>query len=145
MKAFRIFGRDLGLRKAFIYHFSSIQIKADIRSDHKKLGIYKERWRTQLGKWIGDAQAADCGEADLDPEDEADDDLTPRLPNRLPAWKPMTLEVLFGGAEKPRARKLSTKVMEEEERLMEELADELEDQEPDEGAIEIDSDDEYRA
>ncbi|KAJ6560909.1 hypothetical protein B0H10DRAFT_2240271 [Mycena sp. CBHHK59/15] len=110
--------------------FSSIQIKADIRSDHKKLGIYKE---------------PDCGEADLDPEDEADDDLTPRLPNRLPAWKPMTLEVLFGGAEKPRARKLSTKVMEEEERLMEELADELEDQEPDEGAIEIDSDDEYRA
>ncbi|KAJ6623858.1 hypothetical protein B0H10DRAFT_1943637 [Mycena sp. CBHHK59/15] len=102
-------------------------------------------WRTQLGKWIGDAQAADRREADSDPEDEADDDLMPRLPNRLRAWKPMTLEVLFGGAEKPRARKPATKVMEEEERLMEELADELEDQEPDEGAIEIDSADEYRA
>ncbi|KAJ6596559.1 ribonuclease H-like domain-containing protein [Mycena sp. CBHHK59/15] len=120
------------------------KIKADIRSDHKKLGIYKERkgrknhksiatllsvpryrdlledqddedpsergralvsstegWRTQLGKWIGDAQAADRGEADSDTEDKADDDLTPRLPNRLPAWKPMTLEVLFGGPRSP--------------------------------------------
>ena len=46
-------------------------------------------------------------------------------------------------AEKPRARKLSAGVMEEEE-----LADELEpveDQVPDDCTIEIDSDDEFRA
>ncbi|KAJ6616886.1 hypothetical protein B0H10DRAFT_1948751 [Mycena sp. CBHHK59/15] len=51
---------------------------------------------------------------------------------------------LFGGAEKPRARKPSARVMEEEEILMQALADEEEDVHPDDGAIEIDSDEEYQ-
>jgi hypothetical protein len=52
---------------------------------------------------------------------------------------------LFGGAEKPRAaRKLSARVMEEENILIQELADNEEDARPDNGAIEIDSDEEYQ-
>jgi hypothetical protein len=52
--------------------------------------------------------------------------------------------LLFGGAEKPRARELSARVMEEEEILMQELADKEEDACPDDGAIEIDSDEEHQ-
>jgi hypothetical protein len=51
---------------------------------------------------------------------------------------------LFGGAEKPRARKPSAWVMEEEEISMQALADKEEDAHPDGGAIEIDSDEEYQ-
>ncbi|KAJ7676328.1 hypothetical protein B0H14DRAFT_2656244 [Mycena olivaceomarginata] len=75
--------------------------------------------------------------------------LSSRLPMRVPAWKAMTLQVLFGGAEfaaeKPRKRKPSKRAMEEEEQLMEALANAEEDDVPDDGAIEIDSDEEYRA
>ncbi|KAJ7628019.1 hypothetical protein DFH06DRAFT_1338844 [Mycena polygramma] len=55
----------------------------------------------------------------------------------------MTLRVLFGEAEKPRTRKPSQRVMEEEEELTQALAEAAEDEVPDDGAIEIDSDDEY--
>jgi hypothetical protein len=51
--------------------------------------------------------------------------------------------LLFDGAEKPRARKPSAPGMEEEKIVMQELADKEEDARPD-GAIEIDSDEEYR-
>ncbi|KAJ6558647.1 ribonuclease H-like domain-containing protein [Mycena sp. CBHHK59/15] len=104
-----------------------------------------EGWRTQLAKWIGDAKAAERAEnsADTDDDETDDDDLTSRIPNRLPGWKAMTLQVLFGDAEKPRARKPSKQVMEEEEELMQALADAEEDEIPDDGAIEIDSGDEF--
>ncbi|KAJ6622322.1 ribonuclease H-like domain-containing protein [Mycena sp. CBHHK59/15] len=103
-------------------------------------------WRSQTAKWVADAQAAEREELDeSDSEDDTDDRLAPPLPNRLPAWKSMTLQVLFGGAQKTRACKPSTRVLEEEEQLMQELADELEDRIPDDGAIEIDSDDEFHA
>ncbi|KAJ6627096.1 hypothetical protein B0H10DRAFT_2429452 [Mycena sp. CBHHK59/15] len=68
---------------------------------------------------------------------------SPQLLKRLPTWKPMTLQALFRGAEKPRTRKPSARAMEEEEILMEALADEIEDTFPDDGAIEVDSDEEY--
>ncbi|KAJ7210827.1 hypothetical protein GGX14DRAFT_394452 [Mycena pura] len=64
-------------------------------------------------------------------------------------WRPLTLKALFGGATKPRerksARKAAQRVMEAEEILMQQLAEEEEDCIPDDGAIEIDSDEEYRA
>ncbi|KAJ6631807.1 hypothetical protein B0H10DRAFT_2206226 [Mycena sp. CBHHK59/15] len=50
---------------------------------------------------------------------------------------------MFDRAEKPRARKPSVQVMEEEV-LMQALAEAAEDNCPDDGAIEIDSDEEYR-
>ena len=73
---------------------------------------------------------------------------TPRPPPRavlchvcviLPLLSRLHFKSFSAGAEKPRARKLSARVMEDE------LADELEDQVPDDGTIEIDSDDEFRA
>jgi hypothetical protein len=45
---------------------------------------------------------------------------------------------------KPRARKPSARVMEEEEILMQELADEEEDARPDDSTIEIGSEEEYQ-
>ncbi|KAJ6626316.1 hypothetical protein B0H10DRAFT_2429915 [Mycena sp. CBHHK59/15] len=53
----------------------------------------------------------------------------------------MTLLVLFGEAEKPRQRKPSAQVMEEEEVLMQALAEADEDEIPDDGAVEIGSED----
>ncbi|KAJ6628155.1 ribonuclease H-like domain-containing protein [Mycena sp. CBHHK59/15] len=97
-------------------------------------------WRTQMAKWIGDARAAEREETEEDCEDEE----TPLLPNRPTAWKSLTLQVLFGGAE-PRKRKPEPRAMAEEEILMEELANAAEDEILDDGAVEIDSDDEYRA
>ncbi|KAJ7720105.1 hypothetical protein B0H16DRAFT_1474563 [Mycena metata] len=64
-------------------------------------------WRTQVAKWIGDAEAADD-----------DEENTPVVPDWVPAWRSMTLKALFGEAEKPRKRKPSWQVMEEEEILM---------------------------
>ncbi|KAJ6573333.1 ribonuclease H-like domain-containing protein [Mycena sp. CBHHK59/15] len=104
-----------------------------------------EGWRTEVAKWIGDARAAERMETELVSEGEANDEFSSRLPTRVPAWKPMTLQVLFGGAEKPRKRRPSKRVMEEEEQLMEALANAEEDDVPDDGAIEIDSDEEYTA
>ncbi|KAJ6570310.1 hypothetical protein B0H10DRAFT_2237929 [Mycena sp. CBHHK59/15] len=97
-----------------------------------------------MAKWISDAKAAEREEAvDNTVRDEVAEAVPSRLPNRLPAWKPMTLLVLFGGAEKPRKRKPSAQVMEEEEILMQALAEADEDEVLDDGAIEIESGDEY--
>ncbi|KAJ6603705.1 hypothetical protein B0H10DRAFT_1957768 [Mycena sp. CBHHK59/15] len=120
-----------------------------------------EGWRTQMATWIADAKAAEAAEwaeaaeqvawnaerlarGELNPESDSDDDSdTPRIPKK-PTWKPITLALLFGGAEKPHACKPSAQVMEEEEILMQALADEEEDARPDDGAIEIDLDEEYQ-
>ncbi|KAJ6605753.1 hypothetical protein B0H10DRAFT_2303588 [Mycena sp. CBHHK59/15] len=56
----------------------------------------------------------------------------------------MTLAVLFRGAEKPRARKPAARAMEQEELLMQALAEAEENGVLDDGAIEIDSDDEFQ-
>ncbi|KAJ6614472.1 hypothetical protein B0H10DRAFT_2221208 [Mycena sp. CBHHK59/15] len=97
-------------------------------------------WRMQMAKWIGDARAAEQEETEEDSEDEE----TPLLSNRPTAWKSLTLQVLFGGAE-PRKRKPEPRAMAEEEIFMEELANAAEDEILYDGAVEIDSDDEYRA
>ncbi|KAJ7029536.1 hypothetical protein C8F04DRAFT_1288093 [Mycena alexandri] len=117
-------------------------------------------WRLQLAEWIADAKSAETAEraeaaervarnaerlaqGELNSESDSDDDSdTPRMPKK-PKWAPITLALLFGGAEKPRARKPSARVMEEEEMLMQALADEEEDAIPDDGAIEVNSDEEY--
>ncbi|KAJ7730528.1 ribonuclease H-like domain-containing protein [Mycena metata] len=88
-----------------------------------------EGWRLQLAEWIADAKSAETAERAEAAE--------------RPKWAPITLALLFGGAEKPRARKPSARVMEEEEMLMQALADEEEDAIPDDGAIEVNSDEEY--
>ncbi|KAJ6626142.1 hypothetical protein B0H10DRAFT_1941988 [Mycena sp. CBHHK59/15] len=105
-----------------------------------------ESWRTQLAKWIGDAREAERTDnvGDAEEGDDAHTDDT-QIPNRLPKWTAVTLRVLFGGADKLRDRKPSAQAMEEEEELMQAFADAAEDEVPDDGAIEIDSEDEYQA
>ncbi|KAJ7746676.1 ribonuclease H-like domain-containing protein [Mycena metata] len=102
----------------------------------------------QMAKWISDVKLAEREELANELKDAAAPEVpdaanTPRLLT-IPTWKPMTLAVLFGGAEKPRARKPSARVMEEEELLMEILADAAEEARPDDGSIEIDSGDEFQ-
>ncbi|KAJ7667280.1 hypothetical protein B0H17DRAFT_1210360 [Mycena rosella] len=84
----------------------------------------REGWQTQMAKWIGDSRAAERVAEASEPEDgEGAAGSTLCILDRLPAWKPLTLAILFGGAEKPRTRKPS---MEEEERLMEAFAEAME-------------------
>ncbi|KAJ7903010.1 hypothetical protein B0H13DRAFT_2335363 [Mycena leptocephala] len=78
-------------------------------------------WRTIMAKWIGDAREAEPIEM--------------RLPHVSSTWTPMKLVVIFGEATKPRARKPSRKAMEEEELLMQGLAEQEEDDIPDDGVI----------
>ncbi|KAJ6602904.1 hypothetical protein B0H10DRAFT_2230082 [Mycena sp. CBHHK59/15] len=114
------------------------KVKGQIRSDHQRDGIYKPRKARKNHKSTANLLAVSRYRDLLDDQDDED-------PTRLPAWLQMTPRVLFGGAEKPRARKPSVQVIEEEELLMQALAEELEDDVPDDGAIEIDSEDEYHA
>ncbi|KAJ7830806.1 hypothetical protein B0H14DRAFT_3464534 [Mycena olivaceomarginata] len=64
---------------------------------------------------------------------------------RAGVWKPMSLATLFrvSDTEKPRARKPSRKAMEEEELMMQPLSEQVEDDILDNGAMEIDSDEEF--
>ncbi|KAJ6607529.1 hypothetical protein B0H10DRAFT_2439527 [Mycena sp. CBHHK59/15] len=145
------------------------KIRAEIRSEHEKQGLLKPRQARNNHKSTAtllsvpryrdlledqdDEDSTERGRAlvtsaegwrtELVSEGEANDEFSSRLPTRVPAWKPMTLQVLFGGAEKPRKRRPSKRVMEEEEQLMEALANAEEDDVPDDGPIEIDSDEEY--
>ncbi|KAJ6614400.1 hypothetical protein B0H10DRAFT_1950765 [Mycena sp. CBHHK59/15] len=126
-----------------------IQDDKDSSERGRTLVSSPETWQTQVAKWIGDPWAADCADslADTSPNNEVsdDDEIAPWIPNRLPTWKPIMLQVLFGGAEKICSRRPLARVRDEEERLMQALADAEEDAYPDDGAIEIDSDEEYGA
>ncbi|KAJ6550711.1 hypothetical protein B0H10DRAFT_2242615 [Mycena sp. CBHHK59/15] len=83
-----------------------------------------EGWRTQMATWIADANAAEAAKRAEAVERVAWN--AERLVGK-PTWMPITLALLFGGAEKPRTRKPSARVIEEEEILMQALADEEED------------------
>ncbi|KAJ6618053.1 hypothetical protein B0H10DRAFT_1947851 [Mycena sp. CBHHK59/15] len=100
-----------------------------------------EGWRTQMAMWIADAKAAEAAE-----QAEAAEWVS-RNAERL-AWghssNPEEANVEAHNSQKPHARKPSARVMEEEEILMQALTDEEEDVRPDDGAIEIDSDEEYQ-
>ncbi|KAJ6579385.1 hypothetical protein B0H10DRAFT_1962921 [Mycena sp. CBHHK59/15] len=136
-----------------------VKIRADLRARHARQGPVKSRegGRTinPLPHYCRGSEQAEAAEqvawnaeqlprGELNPEYDSDDNSdTPRIPKK-PMWKPITLALLFGGAEKPRACKPSAQVMEEEEILRQALADEEEDARPDNGAIEIDSNEEYQ-
>jgi hypothetical protein len=86
-----------------------------------------------MAKWITEARAAE-----LDEESD-DDDVIPCRPTK---WKPVTLANLFGGQELLLSRPASTEI-DAEAALMEALADANEDERLDDGAVEIESDEEY--
>ncbi|KAJ6617270.1 hypothetical protein B0H10DRAFT_2218753 [Mycena sp. CBHHK59/15] len=140
-------------------------IRTEIRAEHIEKGLYKPRKPRKNHKSTAtllsvpryqdllrdqdneDPTEWSCARVQCEreeTEEDSEDEETPLLPNRPTAWKSLTLQVLFGGAE-PRKHKPELRSMAEEEILMEELANAAEDEILDDGAVEIDSDDEYRA
>ncbi|KAF5346601.1 hypothetical protein D9758_013487 [Tetrapyrgos nigripes] len=109
-----------------------------------------ESWRIEMAKWITEAREAEWQENIDEWNLDIDSDHLTSLP-RLQAvlesmprcTKPasMKLESLFGGL--PHPARLPRTVINEEAALMEALADAEEDERLDDGAIEIDTDEEY--
>ena len=87
-----------------------------------------------VAKWVSAAKEAERESQQGVTENETNDTV-PDVPHRLPAWLKMTLEVLFGNAEMPRARRPSRQAKDEEEIMMQALADAAKDANADDGAI----------
>lgn len=107
-------------------------------------------WRTTMAKWVFDAQEAEREEWEAEHVDDSDSDeelrtplLQPSVPSITRRSPPFTstLAKLFGGL--PKRARVSIRVVDEEAELMEALAEAEEDEIPDDGGIEIDSDEEY--
>jgi hypothetical protein len=92
-----------------------------------------------MAKWIGEARAAELAEDSSDGDDEpaVNDHNT-----RVVKWKQTTLAVLFGGQKQPPSRLVPAEI-DAESALMEALAEAQEDLRPDDGEVEIPSDEEY--
>jgi hypothetical protein len=96
-------------------------------------------WRTEMAKWIGEARAAE-----LEEDSDSEDDMELSGANRCTTkWKPITLVILFGSQKPPPSRLLPEEIDAESE-LMQALAEIEEDEQPDDGAVEINSDEEFR-
>jgi hypothetical protein len=109
-------------------------------SEHGRVLINsKQGWRTEMAKWISDARAAEVDE-DSDDDDSAVPAAGPS--SRSSQWKPTTLAILFGGCKEPPSR-LHPDEIDTEAALMQALAECEEDNRLDDGAVEINSDDEF--
>jgi hypothetical protein len=91
-------------------------------------------WRTEIAKWIGDAQRA------VDNEDSDTEDGLPQA--RVSKWKPVTLAVLFAGRKEKFVRVSTQSLDQQEANLMEAIAEMDEDERLNDGAIKIPSDNE---
>ncbi|KAJ7223699.1 ribonuclease H-like domain-containing protein [Mycena rebaudengoi] len=109
-----------------------------------------EGWRMVMGKWIADARAAEVEAAEngsADDDDENDEEIPARTGTSR--WKKKTLAQLFGASTKKPAQRLSQDEIEAEAVLMvalaeaEAIAEAEEDARPDDGGMEIPSDEEY--
>ena len=92
-----------------------------------------------MAKWISEAQTTELA------GDSNDSDEEPMVNDRtacVPKWKPTTLAVLFGG-KKQLASWLTLVEIDAESTLMQALAEAEEDLWPDDGEVEIPSDDKY--
>ena len=95
-----------------------------------------------MAKWIGEARDAEL-EEESDDDTEADVVVNNRQRgNAVWKWKPLTLALLFGGEKPPRSR-LPPEEIDAESQLMEALAELEEDERPDDGEVEIPSDEEF--
>jgi hypothetical protein len=97
-------------------------------------------------KWIGDARAAEVNEEDGDDGDSVGSSNL-HLPaagpsSRSSQWKPAALAILFSGCKVPPSR-LHPDEIDTEAALMQALAEREEDNRLDDGAVEINSDDEF--
>ena len=91
-----------------------------------------------MARWIGAARDAECED-----ENNEDAELPEVLGNgRTAAWKPVMLAKLFGGQNKCPSQQLPVEIDAESD-LMEALANIDENKHPDDGAVEIPSEDEY--
>ncbi|KAJ7122587.1 ribonuclease H-like domain-containing protein [Mycena crocata] len=103
----------------------------------------KARWRTELAKWIQDAQAAELDADDSDDEGEHEPEAAgPPRPQKIKKYVKMTLETLFRDVVQKPVTRFAKKELDREAALMEALAEAEEDARPDDGAIEC-SEDEY--
>jgi hypothetical protein len=95
-----------------------------------------------MAKWIGEARDAEL-EEESDDDTEADVVVNDRQRgNAAWKWKPLTLALLFSGEKQPQSR-LPPEEIDAESRLMEALAELEEDERPDDGEVEIPSDEEF--
>ena len=98
-------------------------------------------WRIEMAQWIAKVQEAEAAE-EIEERDAALQTIESRRRSSV-KWKPITLDNLFGGT-KHKASQPSRTIEEEEEAMEQAMAEALEDERPDDGAIEINSDEEYQ-
>ena len=93
-------------------------------------------WHIQMVKCIADAKEAELDED----EDSEEQDEAPAITHGIWFWKKRSLKDLFGGQSKC---PIDHAVFDAEAALMEATANMEEDERPDDGVLEIDSDEEY--
>ncbi|KAJ7605659.1 ribonuclease H-like domain-containing protein [Roridomyces roridus] len=133
---------------------------AEDEADRGRALVSAERsWRVEMAAWISDRRRAaaeaevdqpEVDEPEVDSPEESDDEdeedgLSPpaRLP-RLQTWPKYTLQTLFKGREPPKRPTREEIAAEDERSTLNAAADAEEDGIPDDGGIEIGSDEEYR-
>ena len=98
-------------------------------------------WRVEMAQWIAKVREAEAAE-EIEERDAALQTIESWRRSSV-KWKPITLDNLFGGT-KHKASRPSRTIEEEEEAMEQAMAEALEDEQPDDGAIEINSDEEYQ-
>ena len=98
-------------------------------------------WHVEMAQWIAKVQEAEAAE-EIEERDAALQTIESRRRSSV-KWKPITLDNLFGST-KHKASRPSRTIEEEEEAMEQAMAEALEDERLDDGAIEINSDEEYQ-
>ena len=98
-------------------------------------------WRIEMAQWIAKVREVEAAE-EIEERDAALQTIESRRRSSV-KWKPITLDNLFGGT-KHKASRPSRTIEEEEEAMEQAMVEALEDERPDDGAIEINSDEEYQ-
>ena len=97
-------------------------------------------WHVEMAQWIAKVQEAEVAE-DLEEQDAVLQTIESQHCSSI-KWKSITLDNLFGGTKHKPAQHSRT-IEEEEEAMEQAMAEALEDEWLDDGAIEIGSDEEY--
>ncbi|KAK6968884.1 hypothetical protein R3P38DRAFT_2587431, partial [Favolaschia claudopus] len=134
------------------YRFLLEEQDEDSSQQHHSLVSSSADWRSEVARWIADAQEAEDEELAEQLDEESSEDFPESISTaastsrtsrtKVKKWAKTTLAELFGNAPNPVRRKFSKKAIDAEAELMEALAEAEEDARPDDGAIEC-SDDEY--
>ena len=98
-------------------------------------------WCVKMAQWIAKVQEVEAAE-EIEECDAALQTIKSQHHSSV-KWKPITLNNLFGSTKHKASWPLRT-IEEEEEAMEQAMAEALEDERPDDGAIEINSDEEYQ-